>query len=67
MGGSDVTLVARGPHLAALRRDGLRLVSPTGVDVLLVHAVDGPGALGEPQFPERAVNLNSRKSCARLG
>jgi len=29
-GGADVTLIARGPHLAALRRDGVRVLSPRG-------------------------------------
>ena len=29
-GGSDVTLIARGPHLAALRADGIRVLSPDG-------------------------------------
>jgi 2-dehydropantoate 2-reductase len=29
-GGADVTLIARGPHLAALRRNGVRVLSPRG-------------------------------------
>jgi 2-dehydropantoate 2-reductase len=29
-GGSDVVLVARGPHLEAMRRDGVRILSPRG-------------------------------------
>jgi 2-dehydropantoate 2-reductase len=29
-GGSDVTLIARGPHLAALRADGIKVLSPDG-------------------------------------
>ncbi len=29
-GGADVTLIARGPHLAAMRRDGVRVLSPRG-------------------------------------
>jgi len=28
--GSDVTFVARGAHLAALRRNGLKITSPRG-------------------------------------
>lgn len=29
-GGADVVLVARGPHLEAMRRDGVRILSPRG-------------------------------------
>ena len=41
-GGADVVLVARGAHLAALRRDGLRVESPEGVGVHALPAVGGP-------------------------
>ncbi|MFC8718839.1 ketopantoate reductase family protein [Kitasatospora sp. NPDC057198] len=40
--GRDVLLVARGPHLAALRADGLRLTVPDGTHLLPVPAVGGP-------------------------
>ncbi|GLW57609.1 2-dehydropantoate 2-reductase [Kitasatospora phosalacinea] len=40
--GRDVLLVARGPHLAALRADGLRLTVPDGTHRLPVPAVGGP-------------------------
>ena len=36
-------LVARGAHLDALRRDGLRLATPLGTEVLPIPAVSGPG------------------------
>ena len=42
-GGHEVVLVARGAHLDALRRDGLRLATPLGTDVLPIPAVSGPG------------------------
>ena len=47
--GHDVILVARGPHLAALREQGLRIESPAG-DLALpkVHASDDPAAGGTP-------------------
>ena len=38
--GHDVTLVARGEHAATIRRAGLRLDSPDGVDVLRAPVVD---------------------------
>ncbi|MGW4380806.1 ketopantoate reductase family protein [Kitasatospora sp. NPDC004531] len=40
--GHDVVLVARGPHLAALRADGLRLTTPDGAHRLPVPAIGGP-------------------------
>ncbi len=43
--GHDVVLVARGDHLAALRRDGLRLVTPGSEETLAVPAVAGPDDL----------------------
>ncbi|MFD8599042.1 ketopantoate reductase family protein [Kitasatospora sp. NPDC059646] len=40
--GHDVVLVARGPHLAALRKDGLHLTTPDGSHLLPVPTVGGP-------------------------
>ena len=40
--GHEVVLVARGEHLAALQRDGLRLVTPGSDETLAVPAVAGP-------------------------
>ncbi|MET9898764.1 2-dehydropantoate 2-reductase N-terminal domain-containing protein [Streptomyces sp. NPDC006446] len=45
--GHEVVLVARGAHLAALRADGLRFVTPEGPRTHRLPAVDGPEALGE--------------------
>ncbi len=44
-GGHEVVLVARGPHLDALRAHGLRLVTPDGAATLRMPAVGGPGEL----------------------
>ncbi|MHA6758495.1 ketopantoate reductase family protein [Streptacidiphilus sp. PAMC 29251] len=43
--GHDVVLVARGPHLAALRDGGLRFSTPEGTRTLAVPAVGGPEEL----------------------
>ncbi|HEX9180288.1 MAG TPA: 2-dehydropantoate 2-reductase N-terminal domain-containing protein, partial [Burkholderiales bacterium] len=45
--GSDVTFIARGEHLAALRRNGLRIESAMG-DALVrpVKVTDDPATLG---------------------
>ena len=44
--GIEVSVVARGEHLAAIRRDGLRLVSPKGEMKAMVQATDRPADLG---------------------
>jgi len=42
----EVTLIARGPHLDAMKADGLRLRRPDGeVEVIPVNATDDPGSL----------------------
>ncbi|MEV0386527.1 2-dehydropantoate 2-reductase N-terminal domain-containing protein [Nonomuraea sp. NPDC050643] len=41
-GGHEVLLVARGAHYAALKRDGLRLVTSESAETLDIPAADGP-------------------------
>lgn len=43
--GHDVVLIARGEHLAAIQRDGLRLESPKGASVESVRAVATPAQI----------------------
>ncbi|MQY31442.1 ketopantoate reductase family protein [Nocardia aurantia] len=43
--GHEVVLIARGPHLDALRSDGLRLITPVGADTIPVAAVASPNEL----------------------
>ena len=43
--GHEVVLVARGPHLDALRAKGLTLATPDGTSTLDIPAVAGPGEL----------------------
>src|SRR5215472_15298780 len=50
-GGSDVSVMARGPHLAAIQRDGLTVHASDGQFNVRVHASDDPGSLG----PQDAV------------
>jgi 2-dehydropantoate 2-reductase len=49
-GGSDVTLIARGRHLEAMRRDGVRVLSPRGDFHADVSATDDPGEVGPVDF-----------------
>jgi 2-dehydropantoate 2-reductase len=55
----DVTLVARGAHLEAIRAGGLRLIDPDGEVALRIPAVGGPE---EIQFDPDVVVLLGMKS-----
>jgi 2-dehydropantoate 2-reductase len=57
--GSDVTLVARGAHLAALRERGLTIVSPAGTAVLPVPVV---GSIAEAAPADGDVVVLAMKS-----
>lgn len=46
--GADVSLIARGPHLEAIRKQGLRFVTPEGTRVHKLRATDKPAEL-KPQ------------------
>mgnify|MGYP006242678197 FL=1 len=48
--GADVSLVARGPHLAAMQQNGLRLIEEEQVDTVSVTASDTPEDLGEQDY-----------------
>jgi 2-dehydropantoate 2-reductase len=56
--GHDVVLIARGPHLEALRDRGLELRSPDGAVTLPVPVVDGPH--GIDFGPHDAVLLSTK-------
>ena len=44
--GNEVTMIARGPHLEALRSHGLQVKSPQGDFTVGVDATDDPGEVG---------------------
>ncbi|MEL7428799.1 MAG: 2-dehydropantoate 2-reductase [Pseudomonadota bacterium] len=48
--GADVSLVARGPHLAAMKANGLRLIEETGETSVSVTASDDPADLGPQDY-----------------
>ncbi len=50
-GGASVSVVARGPHLAAIQRDGLTVHAVDGVHQVRVQASDDPASFG----PQDAV------------
>ena len=48
--GADVSLVARGPHLAAMQQNGLRLIEEGQEHKMSVSASDTPSDLGEQDY-----------------
>lgn len=48
--GTNVSLVARGPHLEAMRNNGLRLIDETGETNVNVNASSDPHDLGEQDY-----------------
>ncbi len=48
--GADVSLVARGPHLAAMQANGLKLIEDGEESVVQVTASDDPAEIGEQDY-----------------
>ncbi|MEM1386818.1 MAG: 2-dehydropantoate 2-reductase [Pseudomonadota bacterium] len=48
--GADVSLVARGPHLAAMQRDGLTLIEEGGRSTMPVRAAEDPAVHGPQDY-----------------
>jgi 2-dehydropantoate 2-reductase len=48
--GADVSLVARGPHLAAMRENGLTLIEESGTTNVAVTVSDNPADLGPQDY-----------------
>ena len=65
--GCDVTFVARGAHLAALREHGLAIASTGHAEVRLpkVHAVDDPAKVGPVDVVILSVKLWDTEDAAR--
>jgi 2-dehydropantoate 2-reductase len=65
-GGADVTFIARGEHLKAMQRDGLKILSANG-DLTLkpVKATDDPASIDHADLVMIAVKLWSTEDAAR--
>jgi 2-dehydropantoate 2-reductase len=65
--GADVSFIARGAHLEALRARGLRIESPLGYEhVTPVKAVSDPAEVGEVDVVLFAVKLYDVEEAAPL-
>lgn len=62
--GHEVSFVARGRHLEAIRAKGLTLKSPLGDATIKVKASDKPGELGDAEIVLFAVKLWDTESAA---
>lgn len=63
-GGADVTLIARGAHLEAMQRDGVRVLSPRGNFHVGAKATDDLDAIEEADAVILAVKSYSLKELA---
>src|SRR5260370_15994060 len=64
--GCEVNFVARGPHLAAMRQNGLRVESQLGdLHLPIVNLSDDPAAFGAPDYVFLAVKLWDTEPAAR--
>jgi len=64
--GNDVTFIARGAHLAALRDRGLSIRSPLGDVQARASATDDPGTIGPVDIVFLAVKLYDTESVLKL-
>src|SRR4029453_11439982 len=65
--GADVVFLARGPHLDAMRANGLRIDSPSGnVHLPRINATSDPAAIGPVDIVLFAVKLYDTDAASRL-
>ncbi|MEW2389076.1 2-dehydropantoate 2-reductase [Streptomyces venezuelae] len=64
--GADVHLVARGPHLAAMRQHGARVLSPRGDFTARVRATADPAEIGPVDFVFLGLKATSYAACGPL-
>ncbi|MDT9693363.1 2-dehydropantoate 2-reductase [Streptomyces sp. P9(2023)] len=64
--GADVHLIARGPHLAAMRQHGVRVESPRGDFTARVHATDDPAEIGPVDYVFLGLKANAYAACGPL-
>lgn len=65
-GGAEVHLIARGAHLQAMRRDGVRVLSPRGDFTARPHVTDDPNEIGPVDYVFLGLKAHSYPSCGPL-
>ncbi|ALO97429.1 2-dehydropantoate 2-reductase [Streptomyces hygroscopicus subsp. limoneus] len=64
--GADVHLIARGPHLAAMRRHGVQVVSPRGDFTAHPRATDDPAKVGPVDHVFLGLKATAYAACGPL-
>ena len=65
LNGVETSVVARGPHLAAIKANGLRFETPEGSRVVRIAATDNPADLGPQDVVIAAVKAHQTPAIAR--
>ncbi|EXG81541.1 2-dehydropantoate 2-reductase [Cryptosporangium arvum] len=65
-GGAEVHLIARGPHLAALREHGVRVFSPRGNFTAAASATDDPREVGPVDYVFLGLKAHQYAGCGSL-
>jgi 2-dehydropantoate 2-reductase len=65
-GGADVTFIARGEHLEAMRANGLALEGDRAIHLPKVKATDDPATIGKVDMVIFSVKLRDTESAGRL-
>jgi len=61
----EVVLIARGPHLEKVQKDGLRYETPNGTDILPLTVVGHPSEIDHGRAPLRTTLLNPSGRASR--
>jgi len=64
--GNDVTLIARGAHLAAIKEKGLQLIQPEGDFTVAVAATDDPSQVGPVELVIFSVKAHQNSKAVPL-
>ena len=64
--GNDVTLIARGAHLAAIKEKGLQLIQPEGDFTVAVAATDDPSQVGSVDLVIFSVKAHQNSKAVPL-
>src|SRR5688572_7285276 len=65
-GETETHLIARGPHLEAIRAHGVQVLSPRGDFVAETPATDDPAEVGPVDYVFLGLKANSYASCGAL-
>ena len=64
LAGEDVTLIARGPHLKAMRQNGLKLISEGKTEVVRLRCTDDAREVGAQDYVILSVKAHALRSNA---